>query len=48
MTVAFTSNLVQGSCLSFYQENTYYPLTLNLYNNLFLNSTVSLNYRDNS
>ena len=46
MTVAFTNNLVQGSCLSFYQENTYYPLTLNLYNNLFLNSTVSLNYRD--
>src|SRR6266508_783440 len=50
MTVAFTNNLVQRSSLSFYQENIsgYYPLTLSLYNNLFLNSTVSLNYRDNS
>src|SRR5204863_3333482 len=36
--------------LTFYQTNGsgYYPLTLSLYNNLFLNSTVSLNYRDNS
>src|SRR5439155_8486443 len=36
--------------LSFYQTNStgYYPLTLSLYNNLFLNSTISLNYSDNS
>src|SRR5438046_7332436 len=50
MTVRLTNNVVERSELSFYQTNSsgYYPLTLSLYNNLFLNSTVSLNYRDNS
>src|SRR6266516_3517614 len=33
MTVAFTNNLVQSSCLSFYQTNIsgFYPFTLSLY-----------------
>src|SRR5262249_20775654 len=50
MTVGLTNNVVERSELSFYQENIsgYYPLTLNFYNNLFLNTTVSLNYRDAS
>jgi len=50
MTIGLTNNLVERSELSFYQTNTsgYYPFTLSLYNNLFLNSTVALNYRDNS
>src|SRR5207244_11420784 len=50
MTVGLTNNLVERCELSFYQTNIsgYYPLTLSSYNNLFLNSTVSLNYRDPS
>ncbi len=50
MTVGLTNNLVERSELSLYQENIsgYYPLTLSIYNDLFLNSTVSLNYRDAS
>src|SRR5207245_5248904 len=50
MTIGLTNNLVERSELSFYQENIsgYYPLTLSFYNDLFLNSTVSLNYRDTS
>ena len=50
MTFGLTNNLVERSELSFYQTNSsgYYPLTLSFYNNLFLNSTVSLNYSDAS
>ncbi len=48
MTVGLTNNLVERSELSFYQTNIsgYYPLMLSSYNNLFLNSIMSLNYSD--
>ena len=49
MTVALTNNLIQRGNLTWYQENIsgYYAFTLNLYNNLFRQGSVSFTYKHN-
>jgi hypothetical protein len=49
MTVALTNNLIQRGNLTWYQENIsgYYAFTLNLYNNLFRQGSVSFSYKHN-